>query len=184
MIKAKICVIGNQKVGKTSLILRYVKNRFPTDYKPTIGANFLEKYISPVELKELDGDQMQLLIWDLEGQWNPSKDTLKSYYYKGAHGFIMVYDITDKQSLKDLDHWYKRIKEKVNDVPFIVVGNKIDLENQSAIKRQDFENFKKKHNWDFVKASAKTGYNVADFFLLLAKKIVLKHKKHLVQQMN
>ncbi len=156
-IAIKIVVVGDEEVGKTSIILKYVKNRFTDDYKPTLGADFAVK-----ELR-LNGKIVKLYLWDIGG-----KDQFKNlhkYYYEGANLFILVFDLTKLETFENaINVWIEDIRKNYDTIPIVLVGNKFDLENE---RRVSFEQIKDL-TFDFIplslETSAKTGLNIEDLF--------------------
>jgi Ras-related protein Rab-1A len=123
----KLLLIGNSSVGKSSLLLRFSDNIFSERYHfylfsflPTIGVDF------KIRTFESSGSTVKLQIWDTAGQ--ERFKTITASYYKGAHGIILVYDITDRQSFKDIENWLAEVDKYGNEnVVKMLVGNKSDL---------------------------------------------------------
>ncbi len=158
--KFKVCLFGPGNVGKTSLLIRYIKDSFSTDLKQTIGSNFLIKDVV------IDQVNIRLLLWDLGGQEQFSK--LRQIYFKGSNAAFGVFDVTNPQSLLKLPGWVSSIKKTVKKtIPMILVGNKIDLERQ--IERQEAEDLAKRLNCDYLETSAKTGEKVERAFEQIAR---------------
>lgn len=161
MYKFKVTLFGAGGVGKTSLLIRYIKDYFNPDLKQTIGSNFL---IKDVEIGETN---IRLLLWDIGGQETFSK--LRQIYFKGSNGAIGVYDVTSQPSLLKLPGWISSIKKSVKkSIPMVIVGNKTDLERQ--VERSEAEDLAQRLNcYDYLETSAKTGENVEEAFIKLAK---------------
>ena len=158
--KFKLCLFGPGNVGKTSLLIRYIKDFFNTDLKKTIGSNFL---IKDVVIDEIN---VRLLLWDIGGQDIFKK--LRTIYFKGSNAAFGVFDVTDPQSLLKLPGWVSSIKKTVKkNIPMIIVGNKIDLERQ--VGRQEAEDLAKRLNCDYLETSAKTGEKVEIAFEKIAR---------------
>lgn len=116
----KILLIGNSAVGKSSLLMRFAQDIFTDSFLPTIGVDFKIRTI------EASGSKVKLQMWDTAGQ-ERFKSILTSYY-KGTHGVLLVFDITDKQSFKDLQIWLSEVeKYGRQDVVKVLIGNKKDL---------------------------------------------------------
>ena len=162
IFKFKICLFGSPGVGKTSLILRYIKESFSEDLKKTIGTNFLIKEV------EIDNLICRLLIWDIGGQSQFS--SLRQVYFKGSQAAIGVYDITSPESLHRILDWVNSIKKSVGSIPMILVGNKIDIEKERRIPREDALDLAARLECPHYEASAKMGDNVEKFFLDITKK--------------
>ena len=163
-MKYKIMVLGESKVNKTSLIKRYTKNTFGGVYLTTVGMDFQDKII------QIKDKKIRLQIWDTAGQerfGNVAKNS-----YQTTQGFIVVYDITDRDSLDKTNFWIEQIKSNGPENPkIILVGNKCDLINERQVSIEEGENFAKKHNIKFFEASAKDGTNVNELFFCLANEI-------------
>ena len=160
LYKFKVCLFGPGNVGKTSLLIRYIKDYFTTDLKQTIGSNFLIKDI------EIDQKDVRLLLWDIGGQDQFAK--LRTIYFKGSNAAFGVFDVTSPQSLLKLPGWVSSIKKTVKkSIPMIIVGNKIDLERQ--VGRQEAEDLAKRLNCDYLETSAKTGEKVEIAFENIAR---------------
>ncbi|NHI93441.1 MAG: GTP-binding protein [Candidatus Lokiarchaeota archaeon] len=161
----KVILIGDGEVGKTSLIKRYVFNEFLTDYKATIGSNL---YVKDIKYKDKD---VKLTIWDIAGQqkW----EIMRPVYYRGAHGVLAVYDVTNEESYKNLlTRWLDELKILKKTFKTIVIGNKIDLGDKIFAKDEEL---KEKFNFlAHIKASAKEGDNVEEAFRVLVEKLVEK----------
>ncbi|MEJ2296055.1 MAG: GTP-binding protein [Candidatus Lokiarchaeota archaeon] len=160
MYKFKITLFGPGGVGKTSLLIRYIKDYFNPDLKQTIGSNFLIKDV------ELEDKQVRLLLWDIGGQEQFSK--LRTIYFKGSNAALGVYDVTSSQSLLKLPGWVSSIKKTVKKaIPMLVLGNKIDLERK--VEKSEAEDLSKRLNCEYLETSAKTGENVEIAFEKIAR---------------
>ncbi len=158
--KFKITLFGPGGVGKTSLLLRYIKDYFSNDLKKTIGSNFLIKDV------ELDGKTIRLLLWDIGGQ--PQFHKLRTIYFKGSNAALGVFDLSSSQSLLKIPGWISSIKKTVKKaIPMVLIGNKADLERE--VDRLEAEDLAKKLNCEYMETSAKTGENVELVFEKIAK---------------
>ena len=167
----KLVILGNPAVGKTSLIVRFIKNKFTEDYKTTLGVDFLTK-----ELTLYNKAHIRLMIWDMGGQdkWF----SRRAKFMRGADGAVIVYSNTDIKSYLNLDKWVDEVHQHANrDVPIILVKNKSDLppirENLNPIKLLERLNTK------IIETSAKTGENVEEMFTLISSEIVKEKAKQL-----
>nr|MDO8086857.1 Rab family GTPase [Candidatus Sigynarchaeum springense] len=159
--KFKISLIGAASVGKTSLILRYVKNTFKSDLKSTIGTNFM---IKPVMI---DGVKVQLLIFDIGAQ--DQFVSMRAKYFQGSNGSIAVYDVTSLESLRALPEWIMSLRDVCGNIPILIVGNKTDLAEQRAVSRMDAEAIASRFTCLHGEASAKTGEQVEEMFVRIAR---------------
>lgn len=175
----KVCLLGSPGVGKTSLVLRYVKNYFKDNYVGTIGADFLIKEINFPKMNL----EIKLLLWDIGGQtkW---KD-IRSTYLMGSDGAIIVFDITRRSTFTDLQLWIDDLEKYIGkNVPFIIVGNKIDLDEleMREVSTEDLKDYSEFRQVYFFETSAKTGqvvenmFNRAAFEIIKDKALLLKDK--------
>ncbi|MHA1145828.1 MAG: GTP-binding protein [Candidatus Helarchaeota archaeon] len=161
----KAVLIGDGGVGKTSLLIRHVDKKFSTDYKPTLGFDISLKTITVQE------NQVELLIWDVAGQ-SIFKEIRQSYL-EGSHCALLVYDITNHETFDNTGLWLKELKKYAGEVPFILVGNKIDLQDKRLISAESGEEKAKELGAvGFFETSAKNGDKVDDAFELLTSKSV------------
>ena len=160
----KILLIGNSGVGKSSLLLRFSDDTFTGNFMPTIGVDF------KIRTLEVDGKTIKLQIWDTAGQ--ERFKTITSSYYKGAHGIIVVYDVTDKESFKNIDTWMNEIEKHASDnVSRILCGNKSDLEDSRQVSTDEGKELSDTYNIRFIESSAKDNANVEEAFTLMTKEI-------------
>jgi small GTP-binding protein len=163
----KICILGDDEVGKTSLIRRYTENKFEEGYT---GQKQIWKkedlYVSIVEKGLPHSDIIALNIWD----W-VSRITEKQSYIN-AKGALLVCDLTDKASLRSLKHWKDELYKVAGEVPIVVVGNKIDLKSKIEIRRKNLQEMAKKFGAPYIWTSAKSGKNVDFAFYKLAKILI------------
>ncbi|KAL8917731.1 MAG: hypothetical protein Q9208_007783 [Pyrenodesmia sp. 3 TL-2023] len=131
-LEAKICVLGAQGVGKTSLVQRYVKGTFtPSTTASTVGASFLTKRILDVD----SGITVRLQLWDTAGQ--ERFRSISKLYYRGASAVLLVYSIVDEQSFEEMGRWMREIKEHISDNVIVhVVGTKSDVVAQEPSRRR------------------------------------------------
>lgn len=163
VVRYKMVIFGDTKVGKTSLLERYVNDRFKSSYISTLGYNVYEKRI-PYKDSEIS-----LMIYDIGGQEKFRE--VRKKYAEGANTAFIVYDITNDESFENIKNWKNDLQEFSGDIPFVLIGNKIDLENQRKVsKEQGIQLSKKINALDFIETSAKTGSDVQKAFEQLAIK--------------
>ena len=160
----KIVNVGDYKVGKTSLAVRYTQNRFSTTYLPTLGVDFYSKIVNYDE-----DTRIKLVLLDIVGQ--ESLSVVRKRYYSGTHGAVVVYDITNRDSFEHVKFWINEVREKCEDIPIVIVGNKIDLEDQRAVKYEEAKN-RWGDKYTVLESSAKLGKGVEDVYTIIAKKIL------------
>ncbi|MFX1298809.1 MAG: Rab family GTPase [Promethearchaeota archaeon] len=166
----KIVLLGEANVGKTSLLYRWIENKFRENYKSTLGVNLLKK---DMNIKEYGNISAQ--IWDLGGQ--ESFKSLRRLYLEGANGALVLYDMTNRESYEKLDEWIQSFKKDRENEPIILIGNKSDLKDKIKIKEKEAREFAKRNNMDIIITSAKTGENVEKSFIELTTKILKKISK-------
>jgi small GTP-binding protein len=158
--KFKITLFGPGGVGKTSLLLRYIKDYFSEDLKKTIGSNFLIKDV------DIDGKAVRLLLWDIGGQ--PQFHKLRTIYFKGSNAALGVFDLSSSQTLLKIPGWISSIKKTVKKtIPMILIGNKADLERE--VDKAEAEDLAKRLGCSYLETSAKTGVNVELAFESIAR---------------
>ena len=158
----KILLLGDSNVGKSSLISRYVDGLWSDVFVPTIGVDFKIKTL------EIGNKNIKMQIWDTAGQ--ERFRNIISSYFRGSHGILLIYDITNKNSFNNLQDWLEVIENNANkNVLKILIGNKNDLEEDRQIKTEEGQSFANRNNMQFIETSAKTNTNVTDAFEALAK---------------
>lgn len=164
----KIIIIGDSGVGKTSILNRFIDNTFSSHYISTIGVDFKLKNI------KINDENIKLQLWDTAGQ--ERFKTITSNYYRGAHCIFLVFDMSDTDTLTNISVWMEEVKQKCDDGLFIIVGNKMELQN---IKEKEITKILKINEIDdtcFYKVSAKDATNVDEMFDSVTKKLVVKFK--------
>jgi small GTP-binding protein len=160
----KLLLIGDSGVGKSCLLLRFADHTYTESYISTIGVDFKIRTI------ELDGKTIKLQIWDTAGQ--ERFRTITSSYYRGAHGIIIVYDVTDMESFNNVKQWLNEIDRYASEnVCKLLVGNKCDLVTKKVVDFEVAKEFADKLSIPFLETSAKAATNVEKAFLTMAAEI-------------
>jgi small GTP-binding protein len=165
--KLKVLLCGPAGVGKTSLIMRFIKSKFQTDYKLTVGVDILTKDV------ELANDNIcTLSIWDIGGQERFS--FIRSTFYKGAAGALLVFDLSRAATWDEIKNWRAEVKQFAGDIPFVLIGNKLDLlaDVGEVIDRDEARAYAESQGSEYIETSAKDNLNVDQAFIALTKKIV------------
>ena len=171
--KFKICLIGENRVGKTSLIRRFVHNSFEDKYLTTIGTKITMKEIKGYHLKNGIWINAYLIIWDIIGQQS-FRQLFSEAYFKGVNGIIAVCDITRKDTLLELNNWMETARHHGGEeVPTMFLGNKSDLVDKQQLDLDDIGKFASYYDdTEAFLTSAKTGENVKPAFKTLCKFIL------------
>ncbi|EIE77286.1 hypothetical protein G6F46_005865 [Rhizopus delemar] len=160
----KLLLIGDSGVGKSCLLLRFADDTYTESYISTIGVDFKIRTI------ELEGKTVKLQIWDTAGQ--ERFRTITSSYYRGAHGIIVVYDVTDEDSFQHVKQWMQEIdRYAAEGVNKLLVGNKSDLTDKKAVSTEQANEFAESIKISLLETSAKDATNVEQAFLTMAKQI-------------
>merc|ERR1712188_220076 len=160
----KLLLIGDSGVGKSCLLLRVDDDTYTETYISTIGVDF------KIRTVEIEGKGIKLQIWDTAGQERIRTNT--SSYYRGAHGIIVVYDITDEDSFTAVARWITEIERFAGqDVNKMMVGNKADLTAKRKVEYAAAKEFADNQTMPFFETSAKDNQNVEQAFMNLTKEI-------------
>ena len=166
-IRLKLLILGDSAVGKTSMLLKYTDNFFPESHLATIGIEFKTKEI------KFNDYLVHLKIWDTAGQ-ERFRAITKSYF-RGSNGVIFMYDITKKETFKNVKDWIKDSENNNFGFEKILVGNKIDLEQIREVELKDVEEWAGQKNINVLEISAKNGTNVEKCFNELIR-LILENK--------
>ena len=153
----KILIIGDSGVGKSSILLNFTKNIFTDSFISTIGVDFKVKTIS------IEDKIVKLQIWDTAGQ--ERFKTITSSYYRGGHGVIIVFDLTNRNSFENVSIWLNEIKSfNGNDIPKLLVGNKSDLKEEREVSKTEIEEFIEQNELSYLETSSKDSINIYNIF--------------------
>mmetsp|Transcript_29024 Transcript_29024/g.40147 ORF Transcript_29024/g.40147 Transcript_29024/m.40147 type:complete len:204 (-) Transcript_29024:58-669(-) len=161
----KLLLIGDSGVGKSCLLLRFADDTYHDTHISTIGVDF------KIRTLELDGKMVKLQIWDTAGQ--ERFRTITSSYYRGAHGIIVVYDVTNQSSFENVRQWLQEIdRYAAHNVHKLLVGNKCDSQTRS-VEFQTGKEFASNlpNPIPFIETSARNSMNVEQAFITMAKDI-------------
>jgi small GTP-binding protein len=173
----KFVILGDHAVGKTSIIRRFVEDRFTTDYRATIGINILSHDF------EFFGNQIGVTLFDLGAQKYFKR--FRKVYYSGTQAAFIVFDLTNRVSYENIISWYKELKlfTPGEDIPIVIVGNKTDLVEQRKVFYQEGARLAnnlsegEKIKISYIETSALNGSNVEDAFNLISYHYVMKSKE-------
>lgn len=165
--KWKIVVIGDPSVGKTTLMLQYTQRKFRELYIPTVGTQISRKIV------HLEGKLCSLNIWDIAGQQKFSN--VRKLFYEGADAVVLVFDLTDKNSFINSSKWYKDYLSFSESKLGALIGNKLDLKGNREVLEDWGHTLSEKMGFNYFETSAKTGENVENLFIYLARELLHKN---------
>ncbi len=170
-LKLKICLSGEEAVGKTSLVRRFVDDVFDDKHLATLGAKVTKKEL---QMKTPDsGDLMRAIlgVWDILGQ-RGSGEFLRDSYFRGARGLLAVCDVTRPLTLAQLEGWRQAAVETAGHIPTHVVANKVDLVEDRKLGEDEIRAFCRRWDLPYLLTSAKTGVGVEEAFRRLTSQIL------------
>ena len=168
--KYKLIFLGDQSVGKSCILNRFMNDTFTEEYQATIGLDFQSKNV------QIDGQDIHLLLYDTAGQ--EKFRSLIPMYTRDSNIILLVYDIACKESFEHLPDWLNDLSNvKLDEVIFALVGNKNDLQDKREVSTEEGEKFAKEHDYIFQEVSAKTSDGFSDlFYKKLFEKIRIKFR--------
>ena len=160
----KLVLLGDSAVGKSCLVVRFVRDEFFEFQEPTIGAAFLTQTVS------LENATVKFEIWDTAGQ--ERYRSLAPMYYRGAAAAIVVFDITKKDSYNGAKSWVKELQRRGDpNVVIALAGNKADMESKRKVQTEEAQQYAKDSEIIYMETSAKTALNVRNLFVKIAEKL-------------
>jgi len=172
--KCKMSIIGDENVGKTSIILRYLNNTFTNQYITTLGADFVDKVFTNSDLPNLDSkDSLTVTLWDLGGQ--KSFQEISTLDCEGSAGIMIVFDVSNKSTFKSIPTWLDFAKNCCPKAQIMIIGNKNDLE--STIDPEEIRKLEEKMGNKLYFSSAKVGLtdglsNINNIFEIMAENLL------------
>ena len=168
--KFKIIFLGDQGTGKSCILNRFVDDKFDENYQATVGLDFQSKNV------KIDNQDIHLLLYNTAGQ--EKFRSLIPMYTRDANIIMLVYDITRKESFTNIPIWIKDLTNvKFEEVIFVLIGNKIDLNDKREVNKEEGEKYSEENNMIFEEVSAKTGENFPElFYNKIFQQIALKFK--------
>jgi small GTP-binding protein len=162
----KILLVGDPAVGKSSLILRFVEDRFDKEYKASIGVDIMSKTIN------IEEKVARLVIWDIASQEKFKR--FRSSFYQQVSGVLLVFDLTRPETLESAGDWIREVKEHAESIEIVLIGNKCDLVTQRQITRDDVQKWIDRFACHYIETSALTGAGVEEAFQELTSRIAAK----------
>lgn len=173
----KVMVIGDSGAGKSCLILRFADDTFTASYISTIGVDFKFRTI------EMDGLTVKLQLWDNAG--NERFRTITSSYLRGAHACVVIFDVTDAESFRNVPAWLSEIERYAQEnVVRILVGNKSDLESKRSVTFSEANEFAISRGMEYIEVSSKTGHNVNKAVLTAVHGVLAQRRAHDIHQFS
>ncbi|CEM12335.1 unnamed protein product [Vitrella brassicaformis CCMP3155] len=172
----KVIVVGNGKVGKTSMITRFAKGVFTDDYKKTLAVDFLEKRTT---LKST-GEEITFLLWDTAGQ--EEYDAVTRAYYKGAGAAIVSFSTNDRNSFDAVERWHNKVAEECGPIAMALVQNKVDLLDQAEMSAGEVEGLARKLSLKLYRTCVKDNLNVSEVFEYLGDEFLRRGGEAALQQ--
>ncbi len=167
----KLIVLGSAAVGKTTLVNQFLKKEDVIDYRPTLGISISTQQFHVQGFKD---DVIKFLVYDLAGQSFFKR--VRHQYYKGANCAFIVYDVTRRETFDEaIDFWLEDAQKKLGNVQFVLIGNKIDLEDKREITKEEGLEKAKKLKSFFIETSALKNINVQDTFKIIGIGLFFKH---------
>jgi len=160
----KLVLIGDMGTGKSSIMHRYLENDFVPSFTSTIGADYRQKVV------QVKGKDIKLQIFDTAGQ--ERFFSITKAYFRGAHGVLLVYDITSKESLEHIKRWSTQLDAPASSANKILVGNKCDLESKRAVPTAKAQEVADQFGFKLMETSAKSGDNVDRVFMILLDEVL------------
>jgi len=166
-LTAKILILGDSSVGKSSILMRYTDNTFATNMTTTVGIDYKLKKI------KVDDVELKLQIWDTAGQ--EKYRSLAQNYYKNSMGVLLVFDVTEEDTFDNVRNWVRQIKNHAGEnICKVLLANKADLTEERVIQSEQILELAADVNMQAFECSAKTGLNIEQAFLYLAREIKKK----------
>ncbi len=167
----KLIVLGSAAVGKTTIVNQYLKKEDVIDYRPTLGISISTQQFHVQGFKD---DIIKFLVYDLAGQSFFKR--VRHEYYSGANCAFIVYDVTRRETFDEaIDFWLEDAQKKLGNIPFVLIGNKIDLEDKREITKEEGLEKAKKLKSFFIETSALKNINVQDTFKIIGIGLFFKH---------
>ncbi|KRX08413.1 P-loop containing nucleoside triphosphate hydrolase [Pseudocohnilembus persalinus] len=170
-------MIGDTGVGKSSILLQFMQGKFREGHEITIGVEFGSKTI------QIDNQDIKLQIWDTAGQ--EDFRSLTRGYYRNTAGAIIVYDITRRETFENVIQWIEEAKNNGNqEMMFILIGNKMDLESQRMVSKEEGQQLALKHDMLFLETSAKQNVQIQEIFTESTQQILNKVEEKVIDPTN
>jgi len=171
----KIVIIGAGGVGKSCFTIQFVSSQFVETYDPTLEDSYRKQTI-------VDGEQVVLNIYDTAGQEDFS--AVRDQYMRIGEGFICVYSITHKPSFSEVTHLHNKLQSFSDNLPVVLVGNKVDMEEDRTISTSEGQDLSNQFGWKFLEASAKIKLNVVEAFEEIVRSVKFHRNDHTTKEVD
>ena len=155
-IVLKLLLLGDSSVGKTSILLKYISNKFDESSISTVGVDYMDKIIDYNKFK------IKLQIWDTSGE--EKFRTITKNFYRNADGLLVVFDLTRKETYDHVRGWINEAKENNDKIKTILIGNKLDLQDERKVENAVAKQYAEKNSLKYLETSAKDGINISESF--------------------
>jgi small GTP-binding protein len=162
-LSVAILFIGDSRVGKSNMIYRFIENKYSEELLASVGFDIKTKVM------KICNKNILVKIFDTAGQ--ERFNSITTSLFQKVQGIVLVYDISNEDSFRNINNWILKIKDNFLNVQYILVGNKCDLENERIISKKDGMNLAKKYNFKFFETSSKTGQNINEVIIELVTDI-------------
>ena len=163
-INIKLLLVGDSNVGKTSLLLKYADNSYPSEHVATVGIEYR------IKIFDYNNFKTKLQIWDTAGQ--ERFHSITNNFFRNADGILFVFDLTNRKSFEGAINWIKEAEEVGNFFQKLLIGNKSDLKDQRVITQEEIEKFCNEKNICFFETSAKENINLKEAFFKIVELIL------------
>jgi len=170
-IKAKVCLVGEIAVGKTSLVRRFSQGGFDELYATTLGISVSKKIVELSSPTPGNPRRVEMVLFDVMGQRN-LRELLVESYFKGAQALLAVWDVTRPKTLRELPSWIDMARDVAGPIPAVIATNKMDLSRDRKFEAAALDDLVRQFGGGWFTTSAKTGENVEAAFQLLADELI------------
>lgn len=170
-LKAKVCLVGETAVGKTSLVRRFSQSTFDERYTTTLGINISKKIVELRNPRPVGAKRVEMILFDVMGQ-RTLRNLLVESYFRGAQALIAVWDVTRPRTLHELEGWIELADEVAGRIPVVIASNKVDLLTGPPSGSTEVEDLARAYEARSFPTSAKTGENVEAAFEHLAGELL------------
>lgn len=173
-VKAKVCLVGEIAVGKTSLVRRFSEGSFDERYTTTLGINISKKVVEPTNAPPGSARRVEMVLYDVMGQ-KKLRPMLAESYFRGAQAILAVWDVMRPETLQELPTWIEMARDVAGPIPVVIASNKMDLAADRNVATEALADLARESGGECFTTSAKTGENVEAAFERLAVELIRRH---------